>query len=643
SWPVAFGNPERSKIPSAAGAIGANLFSIELNRPSPRLVGQPLRDLEQQNDMARRAGLMTGVLPVVDRGELFFQDNSRVYAVSLASGLPLPGWAQTYAGDRANGRYATSLYPMPRSQQFALALTDDSVLAVMGYSDPLAAQWAEAYPSRETRLVCLDRRTGRERWVAHPQKLPDSAGALRELSFSGSPLAVGDSAYVIGRGGKGQQFQDCYVLCFDLETGRLRWASYIASGNAGGPFLDFDYSALSGQNVSHLAYASGRLYCVTNLGAVAAIDAYDGTIAWLNIYPNESGDPQRALGINRFNRVAQVNMLPWTYNPAIVSAGKVFVLPSDGLNVHIYDAGTGAEVKRIRLNQFDDARTMLGVVGDRLVLASGNTAFCINWPAYDAAKERSHNLFWAIIKQVKGQNKDTIRGRGFVTADSVFLPLEWAIRRFSLRNGSAEGSYPLTGDWADNEGPGNLLVTRENLIVAGPTRVTVYTDLAVAMRKLDQAVADAPADPEPRLRYAEIMFVSGKPELAVSKLDEAIELLGGRKSMQPGANRERVFADAMAFAQQLSREPGRVEAATILGLYDRASDAAMTPVQQVHLRLNRADYAHASNDAATELRFYQEILADARTRAVAVVRGETAGSRSAASIARSAIDNIMKR
>ena len=48
---------------------------------------------------------MTGVFPVVDRGEMFFQDNARVYAVSLESGTPLPGWAETYDGER-DGQFA---------------------------------------------------------------------------------------------------------------------------------------------------------------------------------------------------------------------------------------------------------------------------------------------------------------------------------------------------------------------------------------------------------------------------------------------------------------------------------------------------------------------------------------------------------
>ena len=36
--------------------------------------------------------------------------------------------------------------------------------------------------------------------------------------------------------------------------------------------------------------ASGRIFVLTNLGAVAAIDAYSGATAWLTIYPRDEND-----------------------------------------------------------------------------------------------------------------------------------------------------------------------------------------------------------------------------------------------------------------------------------------------------------------------------------------------------------------
>src|SRR5205814_10543049 len=149
----------------------------------------------------------------------------------------------------------------------------------------------------DTRLVCLDRRTGKEKWVVRPKQL--AGDPLRQLDFTGSPLVVGDNVYVTGHSGTGMQFEDSYVLCFDTGNGHLNWSCYVASSNPRNAAMmwgggDVDLSPAS--NVAHLAYASGRLYVLTNLGALAAVDAYDGTIVWLNIYPRDvATDTNRAL------------------------------------------------------------------------------------------------------------------------------------------------------------------------------------------------------------------------------------------------------------------------------------------------------------------------------------------------------------
>ncbi|WP_428939965.1 PQQ-binding-like beta-propeller repeat protein [Fontivita pretiosa] len=653
SWPTAFGSPDRARVPQAGGFGGARLFSIELARPNFRGMSQQRVELLRQDQRDRDNGLMTGVFPVVDRGELFFHDNTRIYAVTLDSYQPLPGWAQTYDGER-NGRYVTSGWPTPRCQQCTLTVTDDSVLAVMGLPDFITMQYTGSYGQRDTRLVCLDRRTGRQRWLVQPRMLPESAANLRNLDFFGSPLVIGKTAYIQARGGKGVQFEDSYVLAFNADDGAFKWACYIASANTNAQFWDADLSSLLGQNVSHLAYSSGRLYAATNLGAVACIDAYDGTIVWLNIYPRNVPEPNRAFGFgggwNRARAMASGvgGEKPWTYNPVVVSQGKVFVLPSDGLHLHIYDAGSGVEVKRIRLSLFDNADTMLGVVGEKLIINNARQVFCIDWVHYDPAKKRDDNLLWYNSFQRAGAPEDSIRGRGFVTTDSVIIPTAWQLMRLTLNSGKIVAKYPAAsgGAWGQDEGPGNVLVAQDRLIVAGPSRVTVYTDLALAMSKLDAEVAAAPDDPAPRLRYADMLFVAGKLEEAIAKLDEAIALIsqGHGGTMFGGAARDKVFTTALGFAQKLAKEAQQTPAVADLaaGLFDRAAVAATTPSQQVTYRLSRAAFARQRAQHDLEVKLHQQILSDPLLREVPVA-DEDGDAVAAAVLARRAIDQAIQR
>ena len=56
-----------------------------------------------------------------------------------------------------------------------------------------------------------------------------------------------------------------------------------------------DDSILYTDAVSHIAYAGGRLFVVSNIGAIASLDAYTGTIAWLNIYRTDNQAVRRLI------------------------------------------------------------------------------------------------------------------------------------------------------------------------------------------------------------------------------------------------------------------------------------------------------------------------------------------------------------
>src|SRR5207244_3161675 len=128
--------------------------------------------LESTFKQLLNGGLTLGVMPVADRGELFFQDGQRVYAVSLESGVPLPGWQQTYGSER-NGTFVLSgAASAPRDHQLTLTLTDRYVVGVMGEGDPQAAQFGI---QTQDKLVCLDRPTGKELWTVTASQLPQES------------------------------------------------------------------------------------------------------------------------------------------------------------------------------------------------------------------------------------------------------------------------------------------------------------------------------------------------------------------------------------------------------------------------------------------------------------------------------------
>ena len=649
SYPMLGGDPSRGRVSSASVSPGAPLFDVPLARPVwDRVPNQHRMNMEQALALDERDGLTLGVMPAVDRGELYFQDGRRVYAVSLASGgLPLAGWRQTYPGDRSGQYVLPGTWGSARKYQHSLTLTDTSVLAVMGQLDRRAAEIGVQFQA-EARLVCLDRATGKENWVVAPStlQLPKESEGVRQLQLMGSPLVVGDAVLVAGRSARqGQQFEDCWVVCFDLASGKYRWSSYIASSSAAGAMWGMQGGGAAGvaDNAIHLAYSDGRVYAMTNLGALAALDAYSGTILWLNIYPRDVQPNEPNMGFNQWGmaQAQSKSRRPWTYNPVIVQQGKLFALPADGKYLMVYDAATGVEAKRIQLNHLAEADTLLGVAGDRLVVTGTDRIVCLNWPKYEAEGFSDDMLFWRA-----GGLRFPIRGRGFMTQGSVFIPAGDRLFRYDMKLGKAVETYPPydTGrTWEKgSEGPGNVVATNDYVVIAGDQRVNVYTDLAAAKKRLDAEVAAAPADPQPRLRYAGLLFAAGDSAAALGKLDEAIGLLGGLASMAPGGNRDQVFSDALTFAEKLSATGGAEARPRVLELYARAAAAAQSPAQQVRYRLSRAKLGEAERDAATAVTLYQEILSDPRLRGESLTDDATGSPTQAAAYAERAINNLIR-
>ncbi|HZZ42762.1 MAG TPA: PQQ-binding-like beta-propeller repeat protein [Tepidisphaeraceae bacterium] len=637
SWPVFMGDATRGRISTGAGRAGARPFSsIDLAHPSNTgLTPEARQEAESAEKLDQEQGLNLGIIPAVDRGEMFFQDGSRIYAVSLDSGAQLPGWTQPYVGSNV-------ITPGSHRQQYTVTVTDKEVLAVIGQADrTISFPGQPPTMTGDARLVCLDRATGKEKWSRSPRDFPDQ-GNVRALSLGGSPLVVGDNVYICGTGGKSQQFDDCYVFCLDRATGNHKWSAYICSASTGQTIMGGDVAPASDTACS-VAYSSGRLYVLSNLGAVAAVDAYSGAISWLDTYERDTVDNPTMM---RFGMGATPQLTrPWACNPAVVYNGRIFALPSDGKYLSVYDAGSGETLKRVSLGDVDNANTLIGVQGNKIIVSSDTRVFAFNWEAYDPATFDPHSK---VIYWTSTFSKTPIRGRGFLTADSVFIPTRDRLFRLSLpNNGKVTESYPPYSRpaWEDAEGPGNVIVTDDKVIIAGSAHINVYTDLGAALKRLDSEIVAAPSDPNVRLRYADMVFVAGDIKASVTRLDEAIKLLGGAGSLAPGPARDRIFRSALTFAQKLS-DPKTYSADnrdTINGLFDRAASAADSASQQVEYRVARAHFAHANNDLPEEVRLYQEILADDAMRAVPLTTSDGNSFQQAAATAESAIDSIIKQ
>lgn len=639
NWPMPFGNPQASAIPTQTSNGGARLFSVEivpfdLNRKN-LMRRQQLNRLSEQ----RRMGNLTGIIPVVDSGELFFQDNSRIYALNLSSGLPLTDWTRTYPAP-PRGAYSVPTSAPPVGIPLGLTVTDQRVISVLGQ---VTSPWIIYDPvnrQNESRVVCLDRTSGQLLWstTARKLKVPAEQESVSQGQFCGIPLVENGKVYVPVRTNRGGQFEETHLVALRLSDGSFLWSTYIASTAGGNAIIDAETGVPLSTFFPMLSFSDGRVYVLTNLGAIACLDANDGKTFWLNTYSRSSTSLPRNAAGNRLLVYRPSTSKPFTQDPPMIVDGKLFVAPSDSDEILICDAVSGEVIQRIPRNlespRFEPVNMMLAVIGDQLILGNDSTIFSIPWRTFDPKKKLLDNGGkYRIFEHPTGntKNEPIILGRPFVSADRIYVPISSKLYRMSIREWRIEDAYPSSGTWDPNEeAPGNVLATADHVIIASDSRVTVYTDLMVATAKIDQQIKQSPSDPEPYLKYAELLLAGGKPLQAIEWLDQAKHRIGQDKSGKPDKHdfRDRLFEISCGFAVKLQRSD-HVTPELIRQLFLHARQAANTPQQQVRYRLAHASFLATLSDSASEVvALYQEILANAQWRSVVISRddGDTLAS-----------------
>ena len=706
TYPSFGGVGGRGDVSPSVARPGASLATVHLNPPDwsgvPKDRLQAVRD---GDDASVKAGQAGGVIPAVDAGDLFFQDGRTVYAVDVNTGRPLPGWAATYPapGDTSAAAAAAAtasatvdgvgpapaVVPEPagrfhlptvagraRGEQLTITVTPRAVLAVMGQPDRLLPtlagtvvpqqfngfnQVAPDAPPSPVRLVCLDRTTGRELWKVGPTDLPESTGAARAGEFVGTPLAVpaavagtpDDAVLVVARGGRDFQFDDCYVVCLSARTGQFRWSTFCGSGtrgSAGGGGGD----PSAPQDPSQLALADGRVYVMSNLGTVAALDPADGRIDWLTGYVRDAMPTAEQLqmqmnGDNSGGNPGGSNR-PWSPNPCLVQGGHVFVLPTDAKSLLVFDAATGRRVKQVPTDDVDHADVLLGIHDGYAVLTGGRVIYGVDWRRFshdDPTRARWQETPFGSDNETNSP-ATAIAGRGFLSAEGLYVVNGLNLSDVSWRTHKIVVTYPNHGTFTDGQGPGNVLASSQNVIVAGADRVDVYTDLGVVAARYQREVTAGPADPDPRLRYAAALFAAGQTDAALGKVDQAMALLGGRDHLRSGPSRQLLFETLLDFARRTAVAIGTAAAdpqaaqpdshastglALANAIYDRAAAAADAPADRVTYLLARAKFDHDTAHAdAAAVALAQQVLGDAALRHVPITDELTAGAAAQAAI-----------
>lgn len=144
-----------------------------------------------------------------------------------------------------------------------------------------------------TRLVCFHIPSGRVVWDTDRLEAQFRAFDFvdRNFAFSAPPLVKGGLVYA-GLCTSPVGEEESRLLCLDRATGRPLWCTSISSVTGGARNLMYGSGQKIPVHLTLLTEEAGVVYAQTSLGTVAAIDAVTGSIRWLALYKRVARRPQ---------------------------------------------------------------------------------------------------------------------------------------------------------------------------------------------------------------------------------------------------------------------------------------------------------------------------------------------------------------
>ena len=621
-WPQFQGGPTRAALADANASIGAQLWTIELRAARPAIGERGVPPLPNglmrvQADGRSEPPLRLVSYPVLSEGMLFIHTGERILALSSNAGTSL--WSYPQREPVRSGALPDQLIqaqidgdnPYRPAAHQSVAISGNRVYAVLPASPVAAGNGDETDESvlvPSTRVTCLDRKTGAEKWSTSTRNIKlDAKGAL---SFIGSPLVTRNGVFVMARKSGDTAFVQLYVVRLDADTGAPAWSCYICSASGGAyyaPMMNF-------AGIPVPTFSDDMLYISTGQGADCAIDANAGRIRWLQV--TESA---------KRSRTAQDYFSPsafapsWKFNPPLVHGDRLVTCENAGSEtlLHLYNRWTGRLLRSISNKDLGISRidAMIGLIGSRVIL-TGTSSAALD---LDTAEE-SPTPAW-IVQMPTVQDAGPAEGRPFLAAAALYVPYEKGMARIDPVAGKSLDFWQWPKTQKDLPGkPGNLLVTSEQVVVVNDSDVSGYSRWETARDNRLAQIHAHPDDPEPYLALGEIGFRTNHLDLAEENMRRSVEIAGA------GANPDdilgRLYRTNLNFAEQLlaKTEPELRDRARFY--YEQCKATARTPEQQAEWRLSMSDLSLAQDKPEEAAVLYNQVLTDAALRAAPFRRGD---------------------
>ncbi len=400
-------------------------------------------------------------------GRVYLTDSKEVVALNAATGEVLwrfegpPGWHRAPSSS-ANGRRKRADWMEGFDPETISAPVLEDGILLCTLQEPWRLGRSDAFfeidvrrflPGR--RIYAFDANDGTLLWV---QKVswenPDARTDPEDLAAAPPAAAAGRVFLPVYRA---SGTLDLQMLCLDLATGQEIWRTFLVGGAR--------ETNLFGNVLRELACAppvadGSRVIVCTNLGALCALDAIDGSALWTRLYERTSVRTFQTGEIAR--RVAS-----WANQTPAFDGKTVFCAPTDSPTALWVDATNGAlmaQLPRRRSAVGGGARLRhIAAASDEGAFLVGSHAGFTAWPGKSGANSFGQRLHAPSSSPAQHR-------QGALTRDGLLVPTPDALLLVNPQTGTTLHRLPWPQGMMDLgdlvAAPGLVLVMRQDGVVA---------------------------------------------------------------------------------------------------------------------------------------------------------------------------------
>lgn len=485
-WPRIGGNNSATRVSDSRSKNDVRLWSFPKWESAEELT-QHLNQARQTRQPQVQVPFLHAYPAVSPGGEVVIADGVSVWALSLEDGREL--WVSPGNSD-AKAIFIQAMIGQPRVVSMVAPVIADGRV----YVNFLPRQVNMGGNNAPTSLASFTLDKGDMRWTTEPD--PE----LQNVWFGSPPVVYGGRVYAAVTS-SGQAAPTAELVVLDAETGKLIRKVFLCELRRTNP----GWGGWTITEAPVLAESGGILYINTNIGALAAVQAATSEVLWLTEYETATAKmpPNRRWPQQLNDRNGR------GLSPIVIIDKRVCFLAGDAENYMEYDARTGEKLLSIPARPRKDGGTIgadtvrwfAGIRDERAWFQGAGYAFVIDLSKIDrTAKtpEANPNQLTAGMLQVR------VSGRGFLTADRFYLPLDAGINVYDSK------TFKLTFDakWQDDTksiDAGTIVLVGDRMLTLSAAGITCFTDRETFDKGYGDVLTAANPDLAKLERHAEVL------------------------------------------------------------------------------------------------------------------------------------------